>query len=249
MRTDGFRILLYLFLLFLTGCQPDRLLTRKSHTVDQIAGNQTNIDLLISQNTLPSEKLYMRDDERKSPLLSYVISSALILVCGLLIIIFRYSNQIKSGEKKLGKQKRQLNAANQKIADQKLEIIALKKDLCSMRKSSYNTSGVVLKIRSINKSYSPIDTPSLSEQEWHAYFSSLEDSFHFISRLKQSYPKLTNDDIRICALMREGVATTHISSIMNINSEVLSKRIQHIKSEKMGLVKQKTSLETIIRHF
>lgn len=250
MRTDDIRILLYLLLLFLTGFQPDRAVAQESNIIKQMIEDKSNADLSISQQTPQLENLYVKNDESKGPLLFYVISSALILVCSLLIIIFRYNNHIKSNEKKLGKQKRQLNAANQTIADQKLEIIALKKDLCSLQKSSYNTSGVVSKIRSINsKSDLFIDKPSLSEQEWHAYFNSLEDTFHFISRLKRSYPKLTNDEIRICALMKEGVAAAHISSIMNISLEVLSKQIQRIKGEKMGLVKHKVSLETIIRSF
>ena len=94
--------------------------------------------------------------------------STLILVLILLIILIRWYFRICNGEKKLGKQERLLNAANQTIADQRLEIIALRKDIISLQRSLYNTDPIVYKIRTFN------DRPeqaALSEQEWHAYLS------------------------------------------------------------------------------
>ncbi len=172
--------------------------------------------------------------------------STLILVLILLIILVRWYFRICNGEKKLGKQERLLNAANQTIADQRLEIIALKKDIISLQRSLYNTDPIVYKIRTFN------DRPeqaALSEQEWHAYLSLLEDIFHFISRLKHDYVSLTDNDIRICALLKEGVQNRHIASIMALTQESLSATIENIKHEKMNLEGQQKTLEDIMKAF
>lgn len=187
-------------------------------------------------------------EKEKTPAPYYLIGIAVLLISILLGIIYRYSFRCKTGEKQIGKQKRQLNAARQTIADQKLELIALKKDISTMQKSIYNSSEIIRKVRAINEQrYMPKEKPSITEQEWNILLGIMEDTYNFVSLLKQSYPKMTDDDIRICALLKEGVNTTHICSVMGMTPETLTRRMQRIKSEKMGLGEQKVSLEMIIR--
>lgn len=188
--------------------------------------------------------------EREGPLSFYLIASAFMLICICLIVIYRYNLRYINEEKKTGKLKRQLNAAQQTVADYKMEIIALKKDIASMQRSLYNCTDVIVKIRSFNeKSFTGKDKPSLSEQEWHIYFNLLEDTFGFLSRLKHQFPQLTDDDLRICALLKEGVRGAHICTVLGMTQETLTRQMESIKNEKMGLSRQKASLENIIKSF
>lgn len=166
-----------------------------------------------------------------------IFFSQLALIIILLIILIRWDLRIRNGEKKLGKQQRTINAANQLIADQKMEIIVLKNDLLSLQRSLYNTDPVVYKIRTFDHKE---DKAALTEQEWHAYLSLLEDIFHFISRLKNTYPSLTDNDTRICALLKEAVSVRHIADIMGENEETINQRIKNISEEKMELKGTKT---------
>lgn len=166
-----------------------------------------------------------------------IFFSQLALILILLITLVRWHLRILNGEKKLGKQQRSLNAANQLIADQNLEIIALKNDLLSLQRSLYNTDPVVYKIRTFSARKAKA---ILTEQEWHAYLSLLEDIFHFISRLKNTYPSLTDNDVRLCALLKESVPLYHIADILGEDEEKLHSRLKKIGKEKMELQGTKT---------
>lgn len=140
--------------------------------------------------------------------------------------------RIRNNEKKLGKQERQLNAANQTISDQRIEITALKKDIIILQRSRYNTDAVIYKIRNFSNAS---DKPFLSEQEWHVFLNLLEDIFQFSSHLSKRYPLLTNNDIRICALLKEEVIPEHIALLMGISNEDAKMQIDRIQTEKMNL--------------
>lgn len=161
-----------------------------------------------------------------------ILFCALILVLILVITQTRSYLRIRNNEQKLGKQERQLNAANQIISDQRIEIIALKKDISMLQHSLYNTDTVVHKIR--NFSNLSVE-PCLSEQEWHVFLNLLEDIFRFTSRLSKSYPLLNNNDIRVCALLKEEVKPDHIAMLMNTSYEDIKAQINSIEKEKMNL--------------
>ena len=182
------------------------------------------------------------------PLPLILLVSALMIGC--LFVMYLYRIQLTKERKKISAQNALLNKTQQTASEQKIEIISLKKDISSLQKALYNSTQVVTKIRNFNEAgYSPKNKPSLTEQEWHHFLGLLDNTFGFISRLKENYPKLTDDDLRVCALLKEGVLAAHISTILNMTSEALTRRMQRIKSEKIGLGEQKASLETIIKSF
>lgn len=181
---------------------------------------------------------------------SYYITVALsiLVILSLLIVIFRYRLRFNKQEKQVGKQERQINAAKQTIVEQKAELADLRKEIKVMKKSLYNNSEIVRKLHAINdKPISPKEKPSLSETEWVSYLNVLEESCGFITHLRQAYPRLTDTDIRICALLKEGMTTINISSIMNMTMDALAKRIQRIKNDKMNSGGQNASLEVLLR--
>ena len=175
----------------------------------------------------------------------FVIPILLIMLC--VVLIYRYQSRNKALRKQLGKQEKQLNTTQKTISEQKLELISLKKDLKVTREHIYNNSEVIQKVRGFNN-LPPVsrEKPILSEQDWNSYLSILEDNYRFVSSLKKTYPRLTDVDIRICALMKERIMAVHISSVMNMVPDTLNKRIQRIKNEKMNLSGSSASLEVVL---
>ncbi|NDV66958.1 tetratricopeptide repeat protein [Bacteroides sp. 224] len=178
----------------------------------------------------------------------YILGIAILVIIASLFILLRNQNSLKVKEKQIKKQEKQLNTTQQTVSDQKLELTLLKKELRNMQQYIYSSSEVIKKIRQIN-SLTPTakEKPNITEQEWNNFLNILEETYKFVSRLKQSYPKLTDIDIRICALLKEQKPTTHISTVMNMIPDTLARRMQRIKSEKMNLSGSGNSLEMIIR--
>lgn len=192
---------------------------------------------------------YLLADNRENRLPQYVWMVSGVLLLALLITFFLFFRYYQKQRRLFGKQEKQLSVAHQTISEQKVELTALRKDVSALQKSVYDNSEIVRKVREINTQVSSNGKVSLSESEWNLYLCTLEQSCLFISRLKKSYPRLTDDDIRICALLKEGVTNANIGSVMNMTSETLSRRMLRIKSDKMNMGEQRVSLENIIRAF
>lgn len=176
-----------------------------------------------------------------------LICLPILLVAASLILLIRYQVNLNKEKGLLKKQEKQLNSARLTIEKQKTELTHLKKELGVIRESLYNNSDVVRKIQQFNKlSVAAKEKPVLTEYEWKNYLNELDKTFGFVSSLKQTYHKLTDIDIRICALLREGITANHIGSLMNMTPETLSRRMQRIKSEKMNQDKS-VSLEHILQ--
>jgi len=176
-----------------------------------------------------------------------VVVAGVILVSFLLGTSFRYRSRFIKKEKQIGKQERQLHAARATISEQKTELNSLKNQLKVLSKNKYESSEIVKKLQEIKVlSIVSKNKPSLTEIEWDKFLSILEETYGFISNLKQAYPKLTEIDIRICALIKEGIKSDHISSILNITPDALIRRMHRIKSEKMNCSNRQTTLRAIL---
>ena len=66
----------------------------------------------------------------------------------------------------------------------------------------------------------------------------------FIDRLKQKYPHLTQNDIKICSYIRMGMSSKEIASLMNI--EVISAQSARYRLIKNMGLSQEDSLSDII---
>lgn len=185
-------------------------------------------------------------NESKPHFLLFVIP--VIVICVLLFFLIRYQLNLNKEKRVLAKQEKQLNLARVTIETQRTELTHLKKEVNTLKKSFYNSSDIVQKVRLFNNiGITSKEKPVLTEHEWSMYLNTLNDTFGFVSKLRQSYHKLTDIDIRICALLREGISTLHIGSLMNMTPETLNRRIQRIKSEKMNQGKAMHSLDVILR--
>lgn len=203
----------------------------KSHDMQQKAYN----NFLLAQ----------REERNISP---FIVLLPVVIICVLLFFLIRFQLISRKEKLKQEKQEKQLNTARLTIETQRTELNHLKREVKSMKKSIYNSSGVVKKVQMFNNIHVVSkEKPTLTEHEWNVYLNTLDDTFGFVTSLKKSYHKLTDIDIRICALLREGISTGHISTIMNMTPDTLSRRMQRIKSEKMNQGKYEYSLQMILQ--
>ena len=214
-------------------------LYRRLHLYDQA---------LEMQKKAYGNYLLADNQENKFPL--YLLITSCVLSIVLLTTFFIFFRYYRRQQKLSGKREKQLSTAHQTISEQKIELTILKKDVSALQKAVYDNSEIICKIRRLNeKTLSSKEKISLNESEWNLFLCTLEQSCAFISRLKKCYPRLTDDDIRICALLKEGVTNINIGSIMNMTSDTLNRRMLRIKSDKMNMGEQRASLENIIRTF
>lgn len=179
----------------------------------------------------------------------YLIAVAFAITGGLFFFLVRYRSKLKQEKQLISKQEKQLNTTRQTLQTQKTELTLLKKELRTMKKTVYNAADVVKKVQSFNNlSVVSKEKPTLTEQEWNSYLTVLDETFGFVSHLRQTYHKLTDIDIRICALVREGISNVHISSLMGMTPETLARRQQRIRAEKMGQTGAPVSLEVLLRN-
>jgi hypothetical protein len=199
----------------------------------------------MQQKAYNNYLLAAREERNISPII-FILPVLVITI--LLLFLIRYQIISQKEKRKLEKQEKAITSAKLTIETQKKELNHLKRELKSMRKSVYNSSEIVKKIQKFNSiSITSKEKPTLTDQEWNSYLDTLEENFGFVSSLKNTHHKLTDIDIRICALLREGISTVLISTIMNMTPDTLSRRMQRIKSEKMNYSKSPQSLDMILR--
>ena len=89
--------------------------------------------------------------------------------------------------------------------------------------------------------------PSFSEKDWTELLRLQENVYGLVSKLKEIGPKLTEEDLRVCAFLREGVQPACFADLMKLTTETLTRRISRIKTEKLMLANSKESLEDIVK--
>lgn len=119
----------------------------------------------------------------------------------------------------------------------------------SLQQYIYETSPVVLKVRQLKERTTTVcsNSPTFSEKEWGELLKLQEGVYGLISKLKKISPRLTDEDIKVCAFLREGVQPACFADMMKLTVETLTRRISRIKTEKLMLGSSKDSLEEIIK--
>jgi DNA-binding CsgD family transcriptional regulator len=69
-------------------------------------------------------------------------------------------------------------------------------------------------------------------EEWHLFQDEFDKIYpNFISRLTQKYPKLTRQEIRVCALIKLNLTTKEIANVFYIHPKTVSKHRQRIRKK------------------
>lgn len=90
----------------------------------------------------------------------------------------------------------------------------------------------------------------LSEEEWDDLLSAADLIFgQNLTRLKTAYPLLTDNDLRLCCLLRLGIPSKVIARIQGVSDASIYKAFYRIKTQKLRLSPGSESLEIFLEHF
>lgn len=118
----------------------------------------------------------------------------------------------------------------------------------SLQLQIYETSPVISKVRQFKeRNLLSAKIPSFSEKDWNELLRLQEGVYGLVSKLKEIGPKMTEEDLRVCAFLREGVQPSYFADLMKLTVETLTRRISRIKTEKLMLMNSKESLEDIVK--
>ena len=118
----------------------------------------------------------------------------------------------------------------------------------SLQQYIYESSPVVSKVRQLKERTALSSKVSFfSEKDWTELLRLQESVYGLVSKLRGISPKLTEEDLRVCAFLREGVQPACFADLMKLTVETLTRRISRIKTEKLMLANSKESLEDIVK--
>lgn len=118
----------------------------------------------------------------------------------------------------------------------------------SLQQQIYESSPVITKVREL-KERSALSSKKItfSEKDWNELLRLQENLYGLVSKLKDISSKLTEEDMRVCAFLREGIQPANFADLMKLTVETLTRRISRIKTEKLMLLNTKESLEDYIK--
>ena len=88
---------------------------------------------------------------------------------------------------------------------------------------------------------------NLEEYEWDDFVTLIDLIHnHFTERLLEQYPTLTNGDLQICCLTRQGFSNQVISILLNQQTNSYTRRKSRMKQDKMNGLNDPRSFEEII---
>ena len=88
---------------------------------------------------------------------------------------------------------------------------------------------------------------NLDERDWQDFIELTDFAYgDFTKRLMAQYPTLTDSDLQICCLTKQGFSNQVISILLGIQTASFARRKSYIKQEKMNGLNDNKSFEEII---
>ena len=86
----------------------------------------------------------------------------------------------------------------------------------------------------------------INDNDWNQLHSLLEGGEeYFVSKLKERYPSLSNDEIQMCMLIRIGLSNEDMANIYCITINSMKRKLYSFK-EKMGITDNNKSVRNVI---
>lgn len=192
-----------------------------------------------------ASQLMLNDSQNNS---SVILSSALSVFCVMSLLLGLLWKKNLYAYSQLNTFKEEMQKKNVESDRLMLQCNYLEEKYHSLQQDVYETSPVISKVRQF-KERTALSTkiPSFSEKDWTELFRLQENVYGLMSKLKGMSPKLTEEDLRVCAFLREGVQPACFADLMKLTTETLTRRISRIKTEKLMLSNSKESLEDIVK--
>ncbi len=197
-------------------------------------------NLLLKQNKIEKNKSFYR--------LS-LFTSILILLGGILYFI---------NYKRIQKQKEQIRRNLELLQEIKIEELKKEKELINKeaelktefykRLNSISIPGLINSSDS-NKEEQSNNHIKLTEQDWNRIIENTDTVFNnFTKRLKETFPKMNEMDIRLCCLIKVQLSQSEMADILNIEKVSIKRRKLRIRKDKM-MINDGRILDEIVLNF
>lgn len=221
---------------------------------------KTNIETKSLQHEYEKEKLKNENNElkikqkEKDILLISILFAVFIL--SVVAYIFWVQNKRKRDHERFVLKERQLNSENLLLKKEK-EISHLREKEALLRESLLRHISFSNKIPSLSAQENEDDAPNrhflkieMSEADWKHLKQSVNEAYpNFTEHLKEKFPKLTEEDILFCCLLKINVNMQDLSDIYCVSKAAITKRKYRIKTSKLNLNDNTIDLDTFLREF
>lgn len=192
-----------------------------------------------------ASQLMLNDAQRQSPIL---LSSTLVVLgmfSLLLGVVWRKNRTVRS---QLISFKEEIFRKGVETDQLSLQCNHLEEKYQLLQIQVYESSPVIAKARQFKERiHAPAKQLSFTESDWCELLQLQESIYGLMSKLKSLSPKLTEEDLRVCAFLREGIQPSCFADVMKSTTETLTRRISRIKTEKLQFADSKDSLEEIVK--
>lgn len=159
--------------------------------------------------------------------------------------------KLKSKEEDLKVAQRELLVYNSRFLNVENELIKLKREEREFKNKLFQQTGVVERIKAagVDCRKKDISCVPFTMKDYPMLVEYLNEYYEgFTDRLCQMYPKLKEQDVKVCCLVKAGAKTGNISSIISMTPNAVTKKKGQIL-KKMEIVDQAVSLEQVLRDF
>jgi len=211
------------------------------------------------QLTNENNKLKIKQKEKDIILLSILIV-IILLLAGLYILYLRQKRirdirESRIKEELLKNKAYQLEQENL-LLKQNEEISRLREKESNLRESLIRRINLFKKLPSIsgidssdnNSDESANKKILFTQAEWNELFRGIDEVYPgFHLRLKQNFPKLDDEDLKFCCLVKINVNLQDLSDIYCLSKAAITKKKYRIKKDKLGICDATSSLDDCLK--
>jgi len=210
------------------------------------------IQEIYKHDKLKEENLLLKEDEAKKNRSFYRLTlfTSLVLFLGGYIYFLNYRKSQKQKEQ-IRKDRELLQEITINKIQREKELIQKKAGLKTEFYKQLNSISIpgLINTAEDNKTEKENNHIKLTEQNWYKIIENTDAIFnHFTKRLKETFPKMNELDIRFCCLIKLQLSQSDMANILNIEKVSIKRRKLRIRKDKMMMNDGRT-LDEIILNF
>ncbi len=187
------------------------------------------------------------ENERKTHLV--VILSLVLLLLFTIFVAFYYRNKRRKQLVSFERTRRKMLEDRSRLKLQQQEQINRKNlEKISLLKSQLERQS------SIMEHFKAVDDTGsrmmhMTNDDWQSLELALDDTYQqFVTRLRQQFPKMNEEGIRLCMLGKLGLTTRQISNIFSISPLSVTKRKQRLRKDYLSVIEEGKTFDEIIEN-
>lgn len=207
---------------------------------------------IYKHDKLKEENLLLKQNETEKNRSFYRLSlfTSLVLLLGGYIYFLNYRKSQKQKEE-IRKDKELLQEITINKIQREKELIQKEAELKTdfyKRLNSISIPGLI-NLSDSNKEEQSNNHIKLTEQDWNRIIENTDTVFNnFTKRLKETFPKMNEMDIRLCCLIKVQLSQSEMADILNIEKVSIKRRKLRIRKDKM-MIDDGRTLDEIVLNF